>query len=355
MTDIVKADSMPIQLAVERYNTVVEFTKTVMREGRDYGQIPGTDKPTLLKPGAEKLCSLFGLRPRFELIDKIVDFDNGLFYFQYRCILSHHDEDMAQGIGSCNSRESKYRYRWLRTNKKPQKDEAEAMKAKGVGRWRKINGKWVWFERMENTEPFDLINTIDKMAQKRALIAATLIAVNASEFFTQDIEDMNIIDAEIVGGVIESKVFENTHPESQSRTQPKRTEKTILKELGFDDKSNGDNKIKRPYTPEQLKARIDLIAGKLADKPCSDTQRKILASMLDTTFEGDKTKRYELSKWLFGAASTKEIAPNYILAGLRWLGVNDWNDVPVPEAIQEARNALPVALEAMGQAKLIEE
>jgi hypothetical protein len=33
------------------------------------------------------------------------------------------------------------------------------------------------------------VNTIQKMAQKRALIAATLLAVNGSEFFTQDIED----------------------------------------------------------------------------------------------------------------------------------------------------------------------
>jgi hypothetical protein len=33
------------------------------------------------------------------------------------------------------------------------------------------------------------VNTIQKMAQKRALIAATLLAVNASEFFTQDLEE----------------------------------------------------------------------------------------------------------------------------------------------------------------------
>lgn len=30
------------------------------------------------------------------------------------------------------------------------------------------------------------------MAQKRAIVAATLLAVNASEFFTQDVEDMAI-------------------------------------------------------------------------------------------------------------------------------------------------------------------
>src|SRR5436305_40562 len=36
----------------------------------------------------------------------------------------------------------------------------------------------------------DQVNTIQKMAQKRSLVAAVLIAVNASEFFTQDVEDM---------------------------------------------------------------------------------------------------------------------------------------------------------------------
>jgi hypothetical protein len=52
--------------AVERYNAIVDFTKKVMQRDKDYGVIPGTNKPTLLKPGAEKLCTLFGLRPDFE-------------------------------------------------------------------------------------------------------------------------------------------------------------------------------------------------------------------------------------------------------------------------------------------------
>jgi hypothetical protein len=43
--------------------------------------------------------------------------------------------------------------------------------------------------RIPNPDVADLINTIQKMAQKRALVAATLIATAASEFFTQDVED----------------------------------------------------------------------------------------------------------------------------------------------------------------------
>ncbi|HYY58986.1 MAG TPA: hypothetical protein VE842_16775, partial [Pyrinomonadaceae bacterium] len=43
--------------------------------------------------------------------------------------------------------------------------------------------------RVPNAEIADQVNTIQKMGQKRSLIAATLLAVNASEFFTQDVED----------------------------------------------------------------------------------------------------------------------------------------------------------------------
>lgn len=49
---------------------------------------------------------------------------------------------------------------------------------------------------------YDAVNTIQKMAQKRALIAAVLIAANASEFFTQDVEDLGPIAATVDGELV---------------------------------------------------------------------------------------------------------------------------------------------------------
>ena len=49
-------------------------------------------------------------------------------------------------------------------------------------------------KRVANPDIFDQVNTIQKMAHKRALVAAVLIATNASEFFTQDVENMDVID-----------------------------------------------------------------------------------------------------------------------------------------------------------------
>lgn len=43
---------------------------------------------------------------------------------------------------------------------------------------------------IENPDIFDQVNTIKKMAQKRSLIAAVLCTGGESEFFTQEMDDL---------------------------------------------------------------------------------------------------------------------------------------------------------------------
>lgn len=138
--------------AVANREAVIQFVRAILKRGEDYGKIPGTGKATLLKPGAEKLCNFFGLFPDFVTEKEIEDWEAGFFCYRVKCILRREGDPVASGIASCNSKERKYR----------------------------------------NAPGFDLVNTILKMAQKRALIAATLIACNASEMFTQDIEDIEV-------------------------------------------------------------------------------------------------------------------------------------------------------------------
>ena len=54
--------------------------------------------------------------------------------------------------------------------------------------------------RIPNPDGADVVNTIQKMAQKRALVAATLIATSASEFFTPDVEDADSLGRDIDTG-----------------------------------------------------------------------------------------------------------------------------------------------------------
>lgn len=228
--------AMSMQDALNRYQSVIEFTRRIMVEGKDFGKIPGAgDKPTLLKPGAEKLSSFFGLAPEFKAVDKIVDFDKGLFYIQYECRLYRRGELVGSGLGSCNSQEKKYRYRQSE-RVCPACGKATIIKGKA-----EYGGGWLCFAKkggcgakyqdgnqtiegqqtgqIENPDKADLLNTIDKMAQKRALVAAVLITTNASEFFTQDIEDM-VIDGAYVAEV-------------QHQPTP-RPEQVITAELGYD-------------------------------------------------------------------------------------------------------------------------
>ncbi len=207
--------AMTIEMAIERHRAITSFVREVMKENIDFGKIPGAgDKPTLLKPGAEKLCTLFGLSKRFIVAEKIEDWSGEahgsepFFYYNYRSQLFRGDLLVAEADGSCNSHESKYRYRNA-SRKCPSCGAAAIIKGKA-----EYGGGWVCFKKKDgcganfkdgdqaiegqqagkvaNPDVADQVNTIQKMAQKRALVAATLLAVNASDFFTQDVEDMSL-------------------------------------------------------------------------------------------------------------------------------------------------------------------
>ncbi len=131
-----------------------------LKEGFDYGVIPGTgNKPTLLKPGAEKILMLMGVTSEYEIIERVQDYDKGFFAFTVKCVLSRSGQVITEGVGHANTRER--RYTRVKEGREPQ-------------------------------DPYTLANTVLKMAKKRAQVDATLTIAALSEIFTQDIEDMDI-------------------------------------------------------------------------------------------------------------------------------------------------------------------
>lgn len=202
---------MSTDQAVKRMKAIADLKELVLKEGTDYGAIPGTDKPVLLKPGAEKICAFFGYVPQYEVVGEIEDwagaqFGEPLFYYRYRCSLMKDGAAVGQGEGSCNSWESKYRYRNA-SRKCPACGKETIIKGKA-----EYGGGWLCFAkkggcgakfdagdkaieaqevgRVANPDFADIVNTVQKMGQKRAYIAATLSATGASQWFTQDMEDM---------------------------------------------------------------------------------------------------------------------------------------------------------------------
>jgi hypothetical protein len=141
------------------------FISSQMVNGTDYGVIPGTgSKPALLKPGAEKINAIFGLAPRYEHLEKVDDWEEGFFYRETKCVLisKRSGAVVAEGIGSCSTRERKYK----------------------------------------NQTGADVHNTIVKMACKRAMVAATLAATRASGLFDENASTDAVMDE----GKVEARI-----------------------------------------------------------------------------------------------------------------------------------------------------
>lgn len=204
-TALVKSETTPPMSLEEvkgQVHLIQEVMRGVMKKDEHYGVIPGTDKPTLLKPGAEKLCLTFRFDPEYEIV-RATETDDYVSYTiacsLYKIGMGH---KIASGLGACNSSEAKYRYRWEDTGRRVPKEYWDnrdqsllgtdgiykAKKRKGE---RKEDGAWIIQKRVENTNPRDLANTLLKMACKRALVAAVLNGTAASDIFTQDLEDTN--------------------------------------------------------------------------------------------------------------------------------------------------------------------
>lgn len=187
---------------------VATIRQDVLKDKVDYGVIPGTDKPTLLLPGMEKLMRALNAVPRYSLERAIVDYDKPLFHYEYRCELVDAETGVripgGEAIGICTSYESKYRWREAK-RKCPICEQETIIKGKdeyggGWLCWQKRGGCGAKFQdgdksiedqsigRVLNEDIFDQINTICKMAQKRALGSAIKGAAGVSEFFTVDLE-----------------------------------------------------------------------------------------------------------------------------------------------------------------------
>lgn len=212
----VVADSMPdkraLEIIVARRELIRDAIGKIMVDGHHYGVIPGTEGPAgpdgkkkepkkvLLKPGAECLCNLFQLTPTFD--PQIRELPNEHREIRMTCTLTHRGSGavVASANGSCSTMESKYRWR-LASRKCPDCGSDAIRKSKheeGFYCWSKIGGCGAKFPegdkriieqeqgRAENPDITDAHHTVMMMAQKRALVAATRLALAASDLFMDE-------------------------------------------------------------------------------------------------------------------------------------------------------------------------
>lgn len=215
---------MSVEDFVKREEAIDYLIVNVLKEGIDYGYVPGTKptkqqaageyqpKPSLFKAGAERVCAFFGYVPDYQEIACIEEwtpakYGEMLFYYKFKCVLSKDSKPVGVGIGSASTWESKYRYR------KGERFCPECEKAGAIIKGQeKYGGGWLCFQkkggcgakfkdgdpvienqvtdRVANPDVADMINVVQKMGQKRSYVAATLTATGLSGRFSQDTEDL---------------------------------------------------------------------------------------------------------------------------------------------------------------------
>lgn len=162
---------------------IQEAMRSVMKKGVHYGVVPGTPKPSLWKPGAEVLQTLFHIAPSYRTEDLS---DSDCVRYRVTCVGTHQTSGivMGEGMGEASSNEAKYKWKGAGQREYDATDDSR--------RRIKYSGKdGEEFEtRQVRVEPADVANTILKMACKRAQVAMALNVTGASDMFTQDLEDL---------------------------------------------------------------------------------------------------------------------------------------------------------------------
>lgn len=164
-------------------------TKAVLREGIDYGHIPGTngDEKTLYRPGAQKLLQWFRLGYACERVEIERDEETGRKHgITYRAeVRRRHPDGSYETLATCEGTadydETKFH------------QDAEQVKAK----LRDAEHKWAAKDRrVPNADRWNSAkeyradwNALMKRAQKRAIVGAVVDATAAGGIFTDREED----------------------------------------------------------------------------------------------------------------------------------------------------------------------
>lgn len=205
--------SLDVQAQV---NAIQEVMQKVMKRGTHFDKLPGCgDKPTLLKPGAEKIMMTFRLACDPEIED--LSTPDEIRYRVKTKLTARDGSFVGSGIGECSTNEEKYKWRKAVCDEEYEETPENMRRNK----WGKYQGKAYQIKQIR-TAPADLANTVLKMAKKRSLVDAVLTATAASDCFVQDIEDLP------------QEIVEDMATEEKQSSKP---------DVGMPQKKNGNTEI----------------------------------------------------------------------------------------------------------------
>jgi hypothetical protein len=216
LIDDILSAPFDVEKAKQRLAKLEEFFRAVMKPDEDYGPAyKGSKAIILYRGGGDKMCQFLGVVQRPKVTDKIEQWalEGGLPFFHFQLeselVSLRSGQIVAVGMGSCNSREVKYRYRNAE-RKCPECSNAAIIPSKfedrrtGKKGWYCLPGKGGCgnkFEpedrritqqevgRIENTEIADLHHTILRVAKKRANGDSIVTISRAIGFMVAGVKD----------------------------------------------------------------------------------------------------------------------------------------------------------------------
>lgn len=206
---------------IDHVKAVQEVMRNIMKEGVHYGMVPGTDKPTLLKPGAEALCVAFRVADTYHVEDLS---NSDVIRYRVTCTGSHQLTGVILGTGMGEGSTGEEKYKWRRAVC-AHEFEGTPENRRRVKYGRK--GRETYTIDQVRTDPADLANTVLKMACKRAKMAMVLNVTGASDIFGQDLEDLDELLREHLTQDEKQSAVEVARSEWTAKAQATTTEREL--------------------------------------------------------------------------------------------------------------------------------
>ena len=175
-----EVEIVPVARLKARIQAIQQVMRELMIRGVHYGRIPGTQKDSLFKPGAELLAATFMLRISTEPVEERVT-DEEVSYRVRATARANDGSELGAAEGLCTTAEKKYRWRYP-THVKEWEAAPEHRRRIKFDK----NGNE---EKQVRQEPGDVQHTILMMADKRASVALVRKITACSDIFDQELED----------------------------------------------------------------------------------------------------------------------------------------------------------------------
>lgn len=199
-------DTNTLALVGERTLAIRGAIKANFKRDKHFGRIPGTDKDTLYKPGADLILGWHKIYEDPEVVEATQEWGTAkdvypFFHFLVRSTIYQYVPgpngepvrvDLGSALGECNSGEGRYAHKWLWASKMSAKVKAQASKEE----WDTKTVKTKFGDSVltkcpsEKEEIRSLYNTVLKMAQIRALRSSLAKVCATSEFYGEGFDEV---------------------------------------------------------------------------------------------------------------------------------------------------------------------